>query len=388
MSLDHSSQHTAGVGLVVSRTLKIAEPLLLRCGRQLPNYELIYETYGTLNRARSNAILICHALSGNHHAAGYHEREKNKFGWWDNMIGPGKAVDTNYFHVVALNNIGGCHGSTGPLSINPETQQEYGADFPLVTVEDWVQTQAKLQEALGIDCWATVMGGSLGGMQALRWALDYPKRIKGAILIACAAKLSAQNIAFNEAARQAILKDPDFHQGFYRKHRTHPKRGLMLARMIGHITYLSASVMLQKFGRQRRQGSDKKPNFSYDVEFEVESYLNYQGEKFAESFDANTYLLMTRALDYFDPAAEHQGDLVAAFRPASCSFLVLSFTTDWRFPSSRSREMVDALIKGGRRVNYANIEAKYGHDTFLMPIERYVRAIRAYLNRLGEEIDI
>ena len=387
MSSKHFALKTDSVGLAFPQTLKITEPLLLECGKTLSNYEIVYETYGKLNKARNNAVLICHALSGNHHAAGYHKDKKEERGWWDDMIGPSKAVDTNHFFVVALNNIGGCHGSTGPLSINPQTQEEYGADFPLVTVEDWVKTQAKLQESLGISCWATVMGGSLGAMQALRWAIDYPTRIKSAILIACAAKLSAQNIAFNETARQAILKDPDFHAGHYKKYKARPRRGLILARMIGHITYLSDSAMLQKFGRQRRQKTDK-PSFGYGVEFEVESYLNHQGEKFASVFDANTYLLMTRALDYFDPAAVHQGDLVAALRPASCSFLVISFTTDWRFPPSRSREIVDALIKGGHRVNYVDIEAEQGHDAFLMPIERYVQTIRMYLTRLAQEIDI
>ena len=369
------------VGLVTPRTVEIKEPLALRCGKELPSYKLVYETYGTLNKERSNAILICHALSGNHHAAGYDK--DNKLGWWDSLIGPNKAVDTNHYYVVALNNLGGCHGSTGPCSINPLTNKEYGADFPLLTVEDWVASQFKLREKLGIDCWAAIMGGSLGGMQAFRWAIDYPNHTKAALLIACAAKLSAQNIAFNQAARQAILKDSDFHHGNYRKKNTYPKRGLMLARMIGHITYLSESGMVEKFGRQRLS---EKLGFSYEQEFQVESYLNHQGDKFSDSFDANTYLLITRALDYFDPAAEHQGDLVKAFLPATCSFLVLSFTTDWRFPSPMSREMVNALIKGNKKVSYAEIEASHGHDAFLMPIDRYIQTVRTFLSRLAEEI--
>lgn len=369
----------SSIGIVEPQTMEIGEPLRLRCGKQLPSYELIYETYGSLNKERTNAILICHALSGNHHAAGYHSHNDKKPGWWDSLIGPDKAVDTNRYFVVALNNLGGCHGSTGPCSTNPETQTEYGASFPLVTVEDWVASQFQLSQALGIEQWAAVMGGSLGGMQALRWAIDYPNHIRAALLIACAAKLSAQNIAFNEAARQAILKDPDFHNGDYRAKGTAPKRGLALARMIGHITYLSETSMVQKFGRQRLPDS---PSFSYGQEFQVESYLKYQGDKFSDSFDANTYLLMTRALDYFDPAAEHQGNLVEALKPARCSFLVLSFTTDWRFPSAMSRELVAALIKGNKKVSYAEIEANHGHDTFLMPIERYTKTVRAFLNRL------
>ena len=371
------------VGIIEPQTIEISEPLELRCGKQLPKYKLVYETYGSLNKDRTNAILICHALSGNHHAAGYHSHEDKKPGWWDSLIGPDKAVDTNQYFVVALNNLGGCHGSTGPCSINFETNKEYGANFPLVTVEDWVASQFKLSQALGIECWAAIMGGSLGGMQALRWAIDYPNQTRAALLIACAAKLSAQNIAFNEAARQAILKDPDFHNGNYRAKGVSPKRGLALARMIGHITYLSESSMVEKFGRQRLPDS---PVFSYGQEFQVESYLNYQGDKFSDSFDANTYLLMTRALDYFDPASEHQGDLVKALEPACCSFLVLSFSTDWRFPSTMSREMVTALIKGKKKVSYAEIQADHGHDTFLMPIDRYTKTIRSFLDHLATSL--
>lgn len=371
------------VGIVEPQTIEINEPLELRCGKKLPSYRLVYETYGNLNEDRTNAILICHALSGNHHAAGYYSHKDKKPGWWDGLIGPNKAVDTNQYFVVALNNLGGCHGSTGPCSINPETNKEYGAHFPLVTVEDWVASQFKLSQALGIECWAAIMGGSLGGMQALRWAIDYPNRTRAALLIACAAKLSTQNIAFNEAARQAILKDPDFHNGDYRAKGTSPKRGLALARMIGHITYLSESSMVEKFGRQRLPDS---PVFSYEQEFQIESYLNYQGGKFSDSFDANTYLLMTRALDYFDPASKHQGDLVKALEPASASFLVLSFSTDWRFPSSMSREMVAALIKGKKKVSYAEIESSQGHDTFLMPIDRYTKTIRSFLDHLATKL--
>ncbi|PTU74312.1 homoserine O-succinyltransferase MetX [Pseudomonas mangrovi] len=371
---------TDSVGLVTPLTWHFGEPLTLACGRDLVDYQLVYETYGELNAARSNAVLICHALSGNHHAAGFHSEDDRKPGWWDSCIGPGKAIDTNRFFVVSLNNLGGCNGSTGPASINPATGKPFGADFPVVTVEDWVNSQARLADALGIQRWAAVVGGSLGGMQALQWSISYPERVAHCVAIASAPKLSAQNIAFNEVARQAILSDPEFHGGHFREQGVIPKRGLMLARMVGHITYLSDDAMGQKFGRGLKS---EKLNYDFhSVEFQVESYLRYQGEEFSGRFDANTYLLMTKALDYFDPAAAHDGDLVRTLENAKADFCVISFTTDWRFSPARSREIVDALVAAGKNVSYLEVEAAQGHDAFLIPIPRYLHAFRSYMNRI------
>ncbi|MBP6723725.1 MAG: homoserine O-acetyltransferase [Halioglobus sp.] len=370
------------VGIVEPRTAHFREPLKLACGRDLPSYELVYETYGALNGARSNAVLVCHALSGNHHAAGYHRPDDKKPGWWDECIGPGKPIDTDRFFVVSLNNIGGCHGSTGPTSINPQTGEPWGPDFPPLRARDWVHSQARLADFLGIECWAAVVGGSLGGMQAMRWALEYPDRIKHCIVIAAAMKLSAQNLAFNEVARQAILSDPAFADGHYLERGTAPTRGLALARMVGHITYLSDHAMASKFGRDLRSGSFDQGDEG-DVEFQVQSYLRYQGSQFSGSFDANTYMLMTRALDYFDLAREYDNDPVQAFGHAHCSFLVISFSTDWRFSPQRSREIVDALIAADRPVTYAEIEADEGHDAFLLPIPRYMEVFSAYMRRVG-----
>jgi homoserine O-acetyltransferase len=372
------------VGLVAPQVALFEEPLRLDCGRELENYELIYETYGELNEQRSNAVLVCHALSGHHHAAGYHSSEDKKAGWWDECIGPGKAIDTDRFHVVSLNNLGGCHGSTGPSSINPETGKPWGPDFPTMRTRDWVDSQVRLADYLGIECWAAVVGGSLGGMQAMRWSIEYPDRIRHCIIIAAALKLSAQNLAFNEVARQAILSDPEFLGGEYQNNNTLPARGLALARMIGHITYLSDDAMASKFGRDVRSGSLGKGSEG-DVEFQVQSYLRYQGSQFSEQFDANTYILMTRALDYFDLALEYDNDPVAAFRRATCSFMVISFSTDWRFAPERSREIVEALICADRPVSYVEIEADEGHDAFLLPIPRYVEALSAYMKRVGPE---
>ena len=373
MSLENS------VGNVAPQRFCRNAPLALKGGGRLPSFELVYETYGTLNAARSNAVLVCHALSGSHHVAGTYADNPNSVGWWDNLVGPGKPLDTNKFFVIGVNNLGGCYGSTGPLSINPETGKRYGADFPLVTVEDWVAAQACLADDLGIDTWAAVIGGSLGGMQAIEWSLEFPERIRHAIAIASAPKLSAQNIAFNEVARQAILSDPDFHGGHYAEHGVVPTRGLRLARMIGHITYLSDDQMDEKFGRDLRNG---EPSFSYGVDFEVESYLRYQGDKFAGFFDANTYLLTTKALDYFDPAYAYGGDLAAAFARARASFLVASFTTDWRFSPARSREIVFALMHNRRRVAYAEIDCDAGHDSFLLDDAHYHAVLRAYLENI------
>ena len=368
------------VGLVEPRIAHFAEPLALACGRELADYQLIYETYGTLNAAHSNAVLICHALSGHHHAAGYHSPEDRKPGWWDSCIGPGKPIDTNRFFVVALNNLGGCNGSTGPASLNPATGKPYGADFPVVTVEDWVNSQARLADRLGIEQWAAVVGGSLGGMQALQWTMSYPERVRHCLCIASAPRLSAENIAFNEVARQSILTDPDFHGGHFYEHDVLPRRGLSLARMVGHITYLSDDAMGAKFGRELK--SDRLNYDFHSVEFQVESYLRYQGDEFSTRFDANTYLLMTKALDYFDPAAAHGGDLAKALAPAQANFCLMSFTTDWRFSPARSRELMDALLAARKNVSYVEIDAPQGHDSFLLPVPRYQQVFRGYMNRI------
>ncbi|MGG5287858.1 homoserine O-succinyltransferase MetX [Pseudomonas shirazensis] len=369
------------VGLVTPQTARFDEPLALACGRSLASYELVYETYGTLNSSASNAVLICHALSGHHHAAGFHRADERKPGWWDSCIGPGKPIDTNRFFVVSLNNLGGCNGSTGPSSVNPLTGKPYGADFPVLTVEDWVHSQVRLADRLGISQWAAVVGGSLGGMQALQWTITYPDRVRHCVDIASAPKLSAQNIAFNEVARQAILTDPEFHGGSFQDQGVIPKRGLMLARMVGHITYLSDDSMGEKFGRELK--SDKLNYDFHSVEFQVESYLRYQGEEFSGRFDANTYLLMTKALDYFDPAAAHGGDLAATLSKVTADYCVISFTTDWRFSPARSREIVDALMAARKNVCYLEIDSPYGHDAFLIPTPRYMLGFSNYMNRIA-----
>ncbi|MEC5206098.1 homoserine O-succinyltransferase MetX [Vogesella urethralis] len=377
------SSNASSVGIVSAQRALFETPLPLAGGTVLPSYELVFETYGELNAARSNAILICHALSGHHHVAGRYRDDDKAAGWWDNMIGPGKPIDTNRFFVVGVNNLGGCHGSTGPSSIDPASGQPWGSRFPVVTVPDWVTAQARLADRLGVERWAAVIGGSLGGMQALQWSINYPDRVANALVIASAPKLSAQNIAFNDVARQAIITDPDFCGGDFYAQGTIPRRGLRLARMLGHITYLSDDGMGEKFGRMLRSGEYK---FGYDVEFEIESYLRYQGDKFSDYFDANTYLLMTKALDYFDPAKDYGGDLVAALQRATANFLVASFTSDWRFSPERSRETVKALIAAGKRVAYAEIESVHGHDAFLMTDEPYMNLMRAYLQRVAVEV--
>ena len=372
-------QDLTSVGIVTSQKVKFDNPLHLKSGAILDSYELVYETYGELNEDKSNAVLVCHALSSNHHVAGYYADDTKNIGWWDNMIGPGKAIDTGKFFVVAVNNLGGCHGSTGPTSINTETGKPYGADFPMVTVQDWTVTQVELADYLGIKQFAAIAGGSLGGMQALQWTLDFPDRVRHALVIAAAAKLTAQNIAFNDVARQAIITDPDFYGGDYHSHNTVPMRGLRLARMLGHITYLSDHSMAEKFGRELRNGP---LGFGFDVEFEIESYLRYQGDKFADQFDANTYLLMTKALDYFDPAHDFNGDLREAFSAAKSDFLVLSFTTDWRFSPERSHAIVKALLDNELNVSYAEITSSYGHDSFLMEDRYYHELVKAYMNNI------
>lgn len=367
------------VGVVSPRIARFDEPIALKSGARLDAYDLAYETYGVLNAARDNAVLVCHALNASHHVAGVYANDPDNVGWWDNLIGPGKPVDTDRFFVVGVNNIGGCHGSTGPSSINPATGRPWGADFPVVTVEDWVETQARLASRLGIERFAAVMGGSLGAMQAMQWAISQPSRVGHSIVIAAAPRLSAQNIAFNEVARQAITTDPDFHGGNYYSHGVVPKRGLRIARMIGHITYLSDDAMAEKFGREQR-GELK---FSFDVEFQIESYLRHQADKFAERFDANTYLRITKALDYFDPATAAGGSLSRALGAARAKFLVVSFTSDWRFSPARSREIVKALLDNRLDVSYAEIDAPHGHDAFLMEDPRYHRLIRAYFDNIA-----
>ena len=366
-------------GAVRPQTMHFDTPLAFRSGKVLDAYDLMYETYGTLNAARSNAVLVCHALNASHHVAGYYADDPDNIGWWDNMVGPGKPLDTNRYFVVGVNNVGGCFGSTGPASINPKTGLAYGSSFPVVTVEDWVEAQARLATRLGIERFAAVMGGSLGAMQALQWSIAYPDRVGAVVAVAAAPKLSAQNIAFNEVARRAITTDPDFHGGDFYQHGVKPKRGLRLARMIGHITYLSDDAMMEKFGRALR---NDRIGYHFDVDFEVESYLRYQGDKFAEYFDANTYLLITRALDYFDPAEAAGGDLSKAMSKVKSRFLVASFTSDWRFSPSRSREIVKALVDNRLPVTYAEIDAPHGHDAFLLEDSRYLALVRAWYDDL------
>jgi len=379
-----SVAQTDSVGVVSPQLFKFDEPLELACGRVLPGFELMVETYGELNRDASNAVLICHALSGHHHAAGYHSPDDKRPGWWDHYIGPGKPIDTNKFFVVSLNNIGGCHGSTGPRSINPATGEPWGRDFPPLRARDWVHSQSRLAAKLGIQQWAAVIGGSLGGMTAMRWALEYPERVRHCVVIASAMKLSAQNIAFNEIARRAITSDPDFHDGDYLQHGTLPRNGLALARMIGHVTYLSDELMGRRFGRELRQGSFER-GLDTPIEFQVESYLRHQGDSFSNAFDANTYLLMTKVLDYFDLAREYDNDPVKAFSYARCKFLVVSFSSDWRFSPQRSEEIVSALIAANKDVSYACVESNLGHDAFLLPNERYETLFRAYMNQVAAE---
>ncbi len=375
--------------------MHFAAVLPLQSGASIRDYSLSYEIYGRLNADKSNAVLICHALNASHHVAGVYAGQEKSEGWWDNMIGPGKAIDTDKFFVVGVNNLGSCFGSTGPMNINPDSGRVYGADFPVVTVEDWVNAQARLLDVLGVESLAAVMGGSLGGMQALSWTLQYPERVRHAVVVASAPNLTAENIAFNEVARRAIVTDPDFHAGHFYGHGVIPKRGLRIARMIGHITYLSDDVMNEKFGRQLRATvslageATRVGDYLYstqEIEFQIESYLRHQGDKFAEYFDANTYLLITRALDYFDPARAYGGDLSRALASATCKFLLVSFTTDWRFAPKRSREIVKALLDNRRDVSYAEIDAPHGHDAFLLDDPRYMGVIGSYFDNIAKEL--
>jgi homoserine O-acetyltransferase len=375
---ENNSIGNNSVGIVAPQTAHFNIALTLKSGAVLPQFDLVYETYGTLNADKSNAVLICHALSGTHHVAGRYSEDDKYPGWWDNLVGPNKPLDTNKFFVIGVNNLGGCHGSSGPISINPATNQKWGSKFPVVTVEDWVKSQALLADYLGIKQLAAVVGGSLGGMQTLQWTIAYPERVKHALVIASAPNLTAQNMAFNEVARQAIITDPEFHGGDYYAHDVLPRRGLRIARMLGHITYLSDDAMGAKFGRKLKDGV----KYSFDAEFEMESYLRYQGDKFAGEFDANTYLRMTRALDYYDPALDFDGDLSKALNKVTAKFLVVSFTSDWRFSPARSREIVKALLDNERTVSYAEVTAAHGHDAFLMPDVHYHDILRAYINNI------
>ena len=367
------------VGIVEPKTLHFDEELSLVSGKKIEQYDIVYETYGTLNEKADNAILVCHALSADHHAAGYHSEDDSRPGWWEICIGPGKAIDTNRFFVVSPSNLGHCSGSTGPRSLDPKTAQPYGRDFPIITVVDWVNYQQRLAKRLGISQWAAVAGGSLGGMQALQWAIQFPDQVRHSVVIASAPKLSAQNIAFNAVARQAIMSDPDFHDGRYYDFDTIPASGLKVARMLGHITYLSDDAMGAKFGRELK---NEQLNYDYGVEFQVESYLRYQGESFANRFDANTYLLMTKALDYFDPASQKDGDLSAVFNDVTAKFFLASFTTDWRFSPERSREIVSALTAANRDVSYLEFDSKAGHDAFLVKNDLYLDAFSAYMSNI------
>lgn len=380
-----STNNSGSVGIVEARLQQFDEPFTLASGRILPRFELTYESYGELNAEKSNAILVCHALSSSHHAAGKYNEDDKRVGWWDHYIGPGKPIDTNHFYVVCINNLGSCHGSTGPKTVNPETDEVYGPDFPAIRVRDWVHSQKRFMEFFGITQWAAIIGGSLGGMQVMRWALEYPDAMRHSIVIASSMRLTAQNIAFNETARSAIMKDPNFHDGHYAKHGTVPSNGLSVARMVGHLTYLSDDAMDKKFGRELRSGSFQLGQDS-NLEFQVESYLRYQGRQFAENFDANSYILLTRVLDYFDLAREYDHDSVKAFENAQSEFLVISFSTDWRFAPSRSEEITNALISAGKDVCYAEIESKAGHDAFLLPNERFEAVFANYMQRVTASI--
>ena len=367
------------VGIVKSKIFKCKNSLRLDCGVLLNEYELAYETYGKLNNKCDNAVLVCHALSGNHHLAGRYSSSDKYPGWWDSLIGPNKPLDTNKFFVIGVNNLGGGHGSTGPKSINPKTKKPWGSKFPIVTIQDWTSSQNELISYLGISKLSGVLGGSLGGMQAIQWSIQYPEKIKNAIVIAAAPNLTAQNIAFNEVARQAILTDTSFNKGDYYKLGVTPKTGLRIARMLGHITYLSDDVMGQKFGRKIK---NTRYQYNLNTEFEIESYLNYQGDKFANEFDANTYIRMTKALDYFDPTNGNKKKLSAVFKKIKSSFLIISFTSDWRFSPKRSKEIVKALLDNNISVSYAEITATSGHDAFLMSDDRYHDILGSYFKRM------
>ena len=367
------------IGIVKPKIFKCADPIKLSCGITLDNFELIYETYGKLNKNKDNAVLVCHALSGNQHVAGRHKKTDKHPGWWDSLVGPGKPLDTNKFFVIGINNLGGNEGSTGPKSINPKTKKVWGSSFPIITVEDWVKTQKTLINYLGILRLSSIIGGSLGGMQALEWNLQFPSEVKNTIIIAAAPNLTAQNIAFNEVARQSIITDPDFQKGDFYTKKNKPKRGLRVARMLGHITYLSNDAMKSKFGRKKQ---NKDYQYNFNTEFEIESYLNYQGDKFAKEFDANTYIRMTKALDYYDPTKQNKKRLSEVFKKIKSKFLVISFTSDWRFSPSRSKEIVKSLLDNNINVSYAEISAESGHDAFLMSDDHYHEILNSFFKNI------
>ncbi|TVR53819.1 MAG: homoserine O-acetyltransferase [Puniceicoccaceae bacterium] len=366
---------TGEVGLVVHRDFVCTEPFVFDNGRELDGFTLRYETYGRLNSTRTNAILICHALSGDHHCAGVHSMRDRKPGWWNNLIGPGKPVDTNRFFVVCSNCLGGCQGSTGPSSVNPATGQPFNLDFPLVTIRDMVRAQRRLVDHLGLPELYAVIGGSMGGMQVLQWGIEYPGFARRLLPMATTARQGSQAIAFNEVGRQAIMQDPDWKQGNYLPGEG-PRVGLAIARMMAHITYLSDKGMDRKFGRRRREANPGGPPF--DIDFEVESYLRYQGQSFINRFDANTYLYFTRALDYFD-LADAYGSLEEAVERVDSRVLAVGFTSDWLFPPEQNREIALALLRRWKDASYAEIRLDLGHDSFLVEAPELDRLVRGFL---------
>ena len=367
------------IGIVQTEFLEIKEPLTLESGKILPEFAVAYETYGKLNEAGDNALLVLHALTGDAHAAGKNSEDDKKFGWWNEMIGPNKAFDTNKYFVISSNILGGCSGTTGPCSINPETQKPYGLDFPVITIEDTVKIQKKLVNYLGVKK-VIVAGGSMGGMQALEWATKFSDMVTACIVIASTSKLSAQSIAFNAIGRNAILSDPNFNNGNYYGAEKQPERGLAIARMVGHVTYLCEDAMQNKFAR--RFQDKEKPNFDFNVDFQVESYLEHQGQSFVERFDANSYLYITKAVDLYDTAQKY-GSLQKAFENTNAKFLVMSFTSDWLFPTSQSKEIVNALVKAHKDVSFCEIESPCGHDAFLLEFETQTKIIKSFLNKIN-----
>jgi homoserine O-acetyltransferase/O-succinyltransferase len=353
------------------------EPLRLDAGVSLAPFQIAYQTYGTLNAARSNAVLICHALTGDQHVANVHP-VTGKSGWWESMVGPGKPIDTERYYVICPNVVGACMGTTGPASINPETGEVYGLDFPVITIRDMVRAQAMLLDRLGIETLFSVAGGSMGGMQVLQWAVSYPKRVFSALPLAAATRHSAQNIAFHEVGRQAVMADPEWRNGRYFADGTRPHRGLAVARMGAHITYLSEPALHRKFGRRFQGGS--APTFSFNADFQIESYLRHQGLSFVERFDANAYLYLTRAMDYFDLAEDHGGVLANAFRGTKTRFCVISFTSDWLFPTRDSRAIVHALNAAAAPVAFVEVESDKGHDAFLLDEPAMFSAARGFID--------
>jgi homoserine O-acetyltransferase len=353
------------------------KPLKLDAGVELSPFQIAYKTYGALNAARSNAVMICHALTGDQHVASTHP-VTGKPGWWETMVGPGRPIDTERYFVICVNVMGACMGTSGPSSSNPLTGEPWGLDFPVITIRDMVRAQAMLLDELGIETLFAVAGGSMGGMQVLQWAASYPERVFAALPLACATRHSAQNIAFHEVGRQAVMADPEWRQGRYLLEGTNPRRGLAVARMGAHITYLSDAALHRKFGRRLQDRTN--PTFSFDADFEVESYLRHQGSSFVERFDANSYLYLTRAMDYFDLAADYGGVLANAFKGAQTRFCVVSFTSDWLFPTSASRAIVHALNAGGARVSFAEITTDKGHDAFLLDEPELLAITRGFLD--------